>query len=64
MGSNLTPVTPETFAKWKANRITKKEAEAEALQKAKAQQAAAGKASGLSGRDLVSSVATILLDPV
>jgi len=52
LGSNLTPVTPETFAKWKATRLSKKEAETEALQKAKAQQAAAGKSSGLSGRDL------------
>ncbi|GJJ08327.1 hypothetical protein Clacol_002538 [Clathrus columnatus] len=52
LGPNLTPVTPETFAIWKQNRLSKKEAEAEALQKAKAQSAAAGKSSGLSGRDL------------
>jgi len=30
----LTPVTTETFAKWKQTRKDKKEAEAEALQKA------------------------------
>lgn len=52
LGPNLTPVTPESFAIWKRNRLNKKEAEAEALQKAKAQTAAAGKSSGLSGRDL------------
>jgi DRG Family Regulatory Proteins, Tma46 len=53
LGSNLTPVTPETFAKWKQNRQNKKEAEAEALKKTKDTQAAAGKSSGMSGRDLV-----------
>jgi len=52
LGTNLTPVTKESFAKWKANRLSKKEVETEALQKVKAQQAAAGKSNGLSGRDL------------
>ncbi|THH12455.1 hypothetical protein EW146_g7684 [Bondarzewia mesenterica] len=52
LGSNLTPVTPETFAKWKQTRMDKKEAELEALRKAKDQQHAAGKNSGMSGRDL------------
>ena len=49
----MTPVTPETFAVWKKTRMDKKEAEEEAMRKAKDQQAAAGKSSGLSGRDLV-----------
>ncbi|KAJ8508591.1 hypothetical protein ONZ45_g9150 [Pleurotus djamor] len=52
LGSNLTPVTPETFAKWKKTRMDKKEAEAEAIRKAKETQSAAGKNSGMSGRDL------------
>ncbi|KAG2118498.1 hypothetical protein BD769DRAFT_1482105 [Suillus cothurnatus] len=52
LGSNLTPVTPETFAIWKKTRMDKKEAEADALRKAKETQHAAGKNSGMSGRDL------------
>jgi len=52
LGSNMTPVTRETFAKWKQTRMNKKEAEADALRKAKNAQAAAGKNSGMSGRDL------------
>jgi len=52
LGSNLTPVTSETFAKWKKTRLDKKELEAEALKKAKDTQAAAGKNTGMSGRDL------------
>ncbi|KAF9804651.1 hypothetical protein IEO21_09319 [Rhodonia placenta] len=52
LGSNLTPVTPETFAKWKQTRMNKKQAEDDALRKAKEQQAAAGKSNGMSGRDL------------
>lgn len=52
LGSNLTPVTPETFAIWKKTRMDKKLAEAEALRKAKEQQNAAGKNTGMSGRDL------------
>ncbi|KAF9466473.1 hypothetical protein BDZ94DRAFT_1250992 [Collybia nuda] len=52
LGSNLTPVTPETFAKWKKTRMDKKEAEQEAMRKAKDLQSTAGKGSGMSGRDL------------
>ncbi|EKM58585.1 uncharacterized protein PHACADRAFT_117663 [Phanerochaete carnosa HHB-10118-sp] len=52
LGTNLTPVTPETFAKWKKTRMDKKQAEDEALRKAKDTQAAAGKNNGMSGRDL------------
>ncbi|KIJ96528.1 hypothetical protein K443DRAFT_682250 [Laccaria amethystina LaAM-08-1] len=52
LGSNLTPVTPETFAKWKKTRMDKKEAETEAMKKAKEAQSTAGKSSGMSGRDL------------
>ncbi len=56
LGSNLTPVTPESFAKWKQTRMNKKQAEEEAVKKAKDTQAAAGKNSGMSGRDLVSGL--------
>jgi len=52
LGSNLIPVTRESFAKWKQTRMSKKEAEADALRKTKDAQAAAGKSSGMSGRDL------------
>ncbi|ETW83338.1 hypothetical protein HETIRDRAFT_444668 [Heterobasidion irregulare TC 32-1] len=52
LGTNLTPVTRETFAKWKQTRMNKKEAEVDAMRKAKDQQHAAGKNSGMSGRDL------------
>ncbi|KAI9000428.1 hypothetical protein BD414DRAFT_532299 [Trametes punicea] len=52
LGPNLTPVTPETFAKWKQTRMDKKLAEEEALKKAKDERHAAGKSSGMSGRDL------------
>ncbi|KAG6820089.1 hypothetical protein H0H93_005518 [Arthromyces matolae] len=52
LGPNLTPVTPETFAIWKKTRMDKKEAETEALRKAKDAQNAAGKNVGMSGRDL------------
>jgi hypothetical protein len=31
LGSNLTPVTAETFAEWKRKRMDKKEAEEEAM---------------------------------
>ncbi|ORY34338.1 putative cytoplasm protein [Naematelia encephala] len=48
----LTPVTAETFAIWKKSRLEKKQAEAEAAEKAKAVQRAAGKLTGLSGRDM------------
>ena len=53
LGSNLTPVTPETFAVWKKTRMDKKEAEQEALKKSKEIQSSVGKSSGMSGRDLV-----------
>ncbi|KAF7289610.1 Translation machinery-associated protein 46 [Mycena chlorophos] len=52
LGSNLTPVTPESFAIWKKTRMDKKLAEQEAMRKAKETQTAAGKNTGLSGRDL------------
>ncbi|KAL7418875.1 Translation machinery-associated protein 46 [Cryptotrichosporon argae] len=48
----LTPVTEETFATWKKTRIEKKQAEAEALEKAKAAQRAAGKMTGMTGKDM------------
>lgn len=54
LGTSLTPVTPESFAIWKQTRMDKKTAEAEAMKNAKSTQAAAGKSSGMSGRDLVS----------
>ena len=54
LGQNLTPVTKETFGLWKRTRMNKKEAEMEAMRKAKETQHAAGKANGMSGRDLVS----------
>lgn len=56
LGSTLTPVTKETFAVWKKTRMNKKEAEMEVLKKTKDAQHAAGKASGMSGRDLVRMV--------
>ncbi|KAG6841482.1 hypothetical protein C0991_010670 [Blastosporella zonata] len=52
LGTNLTPVTPESFAIWKKTRMDKKEAEIEALRKSKDAQSAAGKSAGMSGRDL------------
>ncbi|KAG6833364.1 hypothetical protein H0H87_007981 [Tephrocybe sp. NHM501043] len=52
LGTNLTPVTPESFAIWKKTRMDKKEAEQEALRKTKDAQNAAGKSVGMSGRDL------------
>ena len=53
LGTNLTPVTPETFAKWKTTRMNKKQAEEDAVKKAKEATHAAGKNTGMSGRDLV-----------
>ena len=53
LGQNLTPVTPETFAKWKRTRMNKKQAEDDAVKKAKEATHAAGKNTGMSGRDLV-----------
>ncbi|PWN98516.1 hypothetical protein FA09DRAFT_329569 [Tilletiopsis washingtonensis] len=52
LGSNLTPVTAETFAEWKRKRMDKKEAEEEAMANKKATQAAANKMAGLSGREM------------
>ncbi|EUC57010.1 CCCH finger DNA-binding protein, putative [Rhizoctonia solani AG-3 Rhs1AP] len=52
LGSNLTPVTPETFAVWKKTRLDRKAAQEDAMRKAKDAQAAAGKNIGMSGRDL------------
>ncbi len=52
LGPNLTPVTRESFTKWKQTRMDKKEAEVDAMRKAKGAQAAAGKSNGMSGRDL------------
>jgi len=52
LGSNLTPVTPESFTKWKQTRLDKKGAEEEAIRNAKRVQQAAGKLNGMSGRDL------------
>jgi len=54
LGKNLTPVTPETFAKWKQSRQEKKVAEEDALKVAKDAKHAAGKSVGMSGRDLFS----------
>ncbi|KAN0061580.1 Translation machinery-associated protein 46 [Thecaphora frezii] len=52
LGSNLTPVTAETFAKWKKERVDKKAAEEEMLKAKKAAQAQANKMAGLSGREM------------
>ena len=48
----FTPVTPETFAIWLKQRADKKSAEAEAREKAKATQRAAGRVNGMSGRHM------------
>jgi len=52
LGPNLTPVTPETFAKWKRTRMDKKQVEEDAVKKTKEATHAAGKNTGMSGRDL------------
>src|SRR5687767_3019810 len=52
LGSNLTPVTLETFTEWKKNRKEKLEAEEELKRSAKEAAFKAGKAQGMSGRDL------------
>ncbi|PWN51435.1 hypothetical protein IE53DRAFT_294662, partial [Violaceomyces palustris] len=54
LGPNLTPVTAETFAKWKKERVDKKVAEEEMLKSKKAAQAQANKLAGLSGREMFS----------
>jgi hypothetical protein len=48
----LTPLTKESFAEWKKTRLSKKEAESQALHSAKSATYAAGKSVGMSGRDL------------
>lgn len=53
LGMNLMPVTPELFTIWKGTYMDKKQ-EVKAMNKAKQQQNAAGKNTGMSGRDLVS----------
>ncbi|KAL9933100.1 hypothetical protein V8E36_007818 [Tilletia maclaganii] len=52
LGKELTPVTPETFAAWKQNRLDRKAAQEEAERNKKAMQAAANKMAGLSGREM------------
>ena len=52
LGSNLTPVTLESFNEWKTNRVLKKEAEESAQRKAKENRMKAGRNQGMSGRDL------------
>jgi len=52
LGKNLTPVTKESFSKWKAERLSKKQVEEDGKMKLKEQQAAAGRMNGMSGRDL------------
>ncbi|WAQ91906.1 hypothetical protein PtA15_15A299 [Puccinia triticina] len=52
LGKTLTPVTKDSFAKWKAERLSKKQVEEEGKRKLKEQQAAAGRMNGMSGRDL------------
>ena len=48
----LTPVTAESFAAWKKTRLEKKQAEQDALEKAKATQRAAGRITGMSGKEM------------
>ncbi|KAM0755272.1 hypothetical protein T439DRAFT_322310 [Meredithblackwellia eburnea MCA 4105] len=50
--SKLTPLTKETFAEWKKNRMDRKDAQASLQQQSKTAQLAMGKANGMSGRDL------------
>ena len=45
-------MTVESFAAWKKTRQDKKQAEAEATEKAKASQRAAGKMTGMSGKEM------------
>lgn len=55
-----TPVTLETFTKWKNERVKKKEAAEEEERKKKEEKRAAGKITGLSGRDLFTFDRTLL----
>lgn len=48
----MTPVTLESFTKWKKDRLDKKAKDLEATRKSKESAAKAGKVKGLSGRDL------------
>lgn len=50
--SKLTPLTKESFAEWKKTRTSKKEAAQQLINSAKSATAAAGKSTGMSGRDL------------
>ncbi|BGP54312.1 Translation machinery-associated protein 46 [Rhodotorula sphaerocarpa] len=59
--AKLTPITKDSFAEWKKNRVSKKEAEAQAMNSAKSATAQAGKLSGLSGRDLFTYNPELLL---
>lgn len=60
--SKLTPVTKETFAEWKKNRMSKKQAEEEAIKASKSAAAAAGKHTGLSGREMLEFNAELFED--
>lgn len=61
LGSNLTPVTTESFAAWKKLRLDKKAAEEEAMENKKKSQAQANKMTGLSGRELFSLNPSMLM---
>ncbi|KAJ3368327.1 hypothetical protein GGF31_006418 [Allomyces arbusculus] len=52
LGSNLTPVTYETFMEWKRKRLEKQAADEAEKNKAKEAAVKAGRKQGLSGRDL------------
>ncbi|CAO3622531.1 unnamed protein product [Cunninghamella blakesleeana] len=52
LGSNLTPVTLESFNEWKKTRTAKKDADEAAVRKAKETRMKAGRSQGMSGRDL------------
>ncbi|CAG8616431.1 1100_t:CDS:2 [Diversispora eburnea] len=52
LGTNLTPITLESFTKWKKNRKAKIEADEELKRASKEAAFKAGKAQGMSGRDL------------
>lgn len=62
LGSNLTPVTPESFNKWKKERLDKKAAEEEAMRLKKQTQAQANKMAGLSGREMFALNPDMLAD--